>query len=126
MAIDTGEGSTLTYSGLTYNILRFGGPSVERAAIKTSHLGTTGYHTYIPSTLVEGGTVDMTVQYDAAIAPPITGAAGAVAITIGDVAIGCSFTGFLQSFNPTVEGEALNTADCSIKVASTITWDVTP
>ncbi len=47
---------------------------ISIADILTSHLGTTGYHTYVPADLKEGGTVSVEFYIDADIMPePFTG-----------------------------------------------------
>lgn len=61
MAINvaTGNGATLTFSGFAGNVTTISGAEMEVEAIETSHLGSTGFREYIPSTLKEGGELEV-------------------------------------------------------------------
>lgn len=61
---DLGTGATLTYAGLTANLMSVEVSGVAREAVETSHLGTTTARTFIPGDLYDAGTLEAEVQYD--------------------------------------------------------------
>lgn len=80
---DTGNTSTIVFatSGFTANFHMIGSFEQERPDIKTSHLGTTGFETYIPGDLVEPGEFEVEFEYDPDEQPPISSAAETITIT---------------------------------------------
>lgn len=64
MAIN-GVGTTIAFqSGLFGEILSASRSGIERAAIQTSHFGTTGAHTYMPAKLMEPGRYEIEMVFD--------------------------------------------------------------
>lgn len=127
MATGEGHGTTLTFAGFTMNLVSVDGPSIERGTIDTSHLSTANnYRTSIPTTLTDGGTLDVTVQYDAEQAPPVTGAAGTLTVDYAGAGVGWSASCFMTTFNPTASLDELMTATAGFKIAGEITFDTTP
>lgn len=68
MAVGTGQGLTVTFgtSSFAANIVGYTHPGASRAAVPTTHLGTTGGKTFIPSELYECTELQLRVQFDAA------------------------------------------------------------
>lgn len=126
---DTGTGATMTFASTSYSVpitqIVHQGESVDD--IRTSHLGTTGGHTYIPSDLVEGGEYVCSYQVDPN-EPPIDGAPSTETITYtapipsgSTVAATEAFTGYIKSHEKTVPTGDLMTGTFTVKVAGTIT-----
>lgn len=125
MAADNGTGATIafgtttTYTPLVRSI-DFDG--IERVAIRTSSLGTTTAHTYIPGDLYDGGEVTLEVLHDESEAHlvPILGAAENITITFpgGDT---YAFSGFVTRYNVHIGLEEEMTAGLVLKVAGAIT-----
>ena len=67
MAVGTGQGLTVTFgtSSFAANIMGFTPPNATRAAVPTTHLGTTGGKTQVPSELYQVGPMVLRVQFDA-------------------------------------------------------------
>ena len=117
-----GNGTTLTMSGFTANIVSIDGPDVVRDAIQTSHMGTTDYHTFIPASLVDGGSLDVEIQYDNTSTVPITGAATTVTIVWGGGGgRQWVFSGFVTGLNPSAAIDEVMTATVTIKVTGGLT-----
>jgi hypothetical protein len=52
---DIGTGTTFTFSGFTMQLLSIAWDGVSRGAIDTSHMGTTGGRTKMPTDFYYGG-----------------------------------------------------------------------
>ncbi len=82
MAIqDEGTGCTVTFAttGFAAYLLSVGGPAAERIAIETTHMGTTGSHTFQPGDLVSR-TLDLEFAFDPSLSPPMHSAAETVTV----------------------------------------------
>lgn len=119
---DSGFGTTITFSsGYFAEIISVDGPDLSRESIDTTHMGTTsGLMTFIPSDLVDNGSLSVEMAYVAATAPPISSAAETVTITYPDSST-CAFSGFLTSFSPSIPIDDRMTASAEIKVSGAIT-----
>jgi hypothetical protein len=73
----TGMGTTVTFgtSSFTLSKTEVSTSGESRDAIETTHLGTTGYKTFIPADLVDGGEMTIRGQFLGDETPPISGAA---------------------------------------------------
>jgi len=83
----TGNGATVTWgaSGSIGDITSISGVGGSRESIDTSHLGTTGGRSFIPSDLVDYGELSIEGFWNGSLAP-IASAAETVTITIGTTA----------------------------------------
>lgn len=61
---DVGTGATVTFAGLTLNLLNISHNDISRPKVGTSHLGTVGGRTYIPTDTYEPGELELEVQFD--------------------------------------------------------------
>jgi hypothetical protein len=77
---DIGTGTTLTFSGFTMELLSVSWTGIERAAIDSSHMGTTGGRTFLDGDLYDPGEVVADVHLNTTEAPPITAAATTLTI----------------------------------------------
>ncbi len=97
MAADTPFGTTVTFGTSTaLNALKLMSATINgrtRGDTDTSHLGTTGYKTKQPSDLIDGGTITLVYQYDAAVAIPRAAAAETVTINWGGAGSGNKSSG---------------------------------
>ncbi len=77
---DSGFGTTITFSsGFFAEILSVDGPDLSRDPIETTHMGTTnGNKTFIPSDLIDNGTLSVEIAYVPATAPPISSTGPAI------------------------------------------------
>lgn len=108
---DDGQGATLTLGTSAWDtnalITSIEFDSITREALQTSHLGTTGYHTYVPADLKSPGTVSVEFFADsgaAADCPPMS-AAETVTVTYPIPAGGLAgatvaFSGFCIDYKP--------------------------
>ena len=119
---DSGFGTTITFSsGFCAEIISGDGPDLSREPIDTTHMGTTsGRMTFIPSDLIDGGTLSVEMAYVPATAPPIASAAETVTVTSPDSST-CAFSGFMTSFSPSIPIDDRMTASTEIKVSGAIT-----
>ncbi len=74
------HGSTLTFSGLTMHQIAIKPPSMKRAAIDSTHLGSTSVMESIPAKLYDAGQVSVDGEFDPAAVPPIAGSEASLAI----------------------------------------------
>jgi hypothetical protein len=96
----------------------------ERESIKTSHLGTTGGHTFIPSTLYDAGGCTLTFQTDDAGVFSTYAVTSASALTI-TFASGMVFTAsaFITSHSFSAELETLQTGTVTFKFTGALSHD---
>lgn len=80
---DTGNSATITFgtTGFTAQYTMIGGAEMERPKVKTSHLTTTNYETYMVGDLTEPGETECEFQYNPNTQPPILNAAETITIT---------------------------------------------
>lgn len=123
MAVGPGDGTTIAFasSGFTGNIISINGPDGTRAAIDSTHLGTTTWKTFIASGLTDGGSASLSVQYDPTVTVPVT--ADAETITIDPAGSGqtISFTGFISDFSHAFAVDELMQLDLTLKISGAIT-----
>lgn len=87
MAVGNMHGTTVAWTTSTaLNALKVveldpRGPSI--GMIRTSHLGTTGAHTYSANTLKEEGEFSITYQFDPSVVIPAVGTSDTVLIAFG-------------------------------------------
>lgn len=112
-------GITVTFSGLTYDIIDVTPPSGTREKIKTTYQNSTHAHTYLPSTLVDWGEAKLkcilndTVDCDALT----TGAVGSLVITFPSGTTWTWAAAFISGFEPAGTLEELMTVDITIAVS---------
>jgi hypothetical protein len=75
-----GTGTTITFSGLTANIISIDGPSFTREQIDTTHLGSTTTKTSMPAKLYDPGEISCEIEFDPAMGSIIEGSSGSLAI----------------------------------------------
>ena len=118
-----GSGTTIAFgtSGWTAVIRDVGGPNVTRGKINTSHMGTTGYETYVMETLIDGGDMTFDCEYDGNDSPPIDQAPETITIVFAGTKT-VSFTGAMSEFSVTapVKGELMR-ASFTLAVCGDIT-----
>lgn len=117
-----GHGTTVTWSGFTANLISVDGPSRERGAIDTTVMSAQTAMTYIAAALYDGGSMDLTVEYNGDETIPIGGAATEITIAWAGQSTGykTQFTGFMTAFSPSAAiGERI-TGKVSCKVAGII------
>ena len=70
---DIGTGATVatSTSAFTANYTNISWGGISRPSIKSSHLGTTGYDTFVIGDLTDPGEVTLEVFYNTAILPPV-------------------------------------------------------
>lgn len=139
MAYTVGTGSVVTFAtstSLAPLITQISHSGISRQPLQTSHLATSGYHTFIPSELVDGGEVTIDFWLDSATYsatqgldtwPPISGAAETVAIIRGasSGAPKVSFSGFCTNWEYDIPLEDGVTGTMTFKVAGAITLSAT-
>jgi len=79
IAASDGHGSTITFSGLTGNIISIDGAQATREQIDTTHLGSLT-KTSTPTALADFGETTIEIEYDYTALPPIQGAKGTLTI----------------------------------------------
>jgi hypothetical protein len=128
MAGTIGTGATITFgtSGFTAEFMSVDGSGNDGIEdINISHLGTTGYHKYIPTSIKEGGEFSLPILYDGTD-NPVVGVAEVITIAWSNAGTSWAFSGYMKEFTPTAPLEDKMTANIVVKVAGDITKDVTP
>jgi hypothetical protein len=124
MATDIGTGSTVTFgtSGFSADILGVNLSGVTREAINTSHMGTTSDHTFMPTDLVDNGTLELEIAWLATLTPPIitNAAAETVTVAFAGSATVWSFSAFQTDLGITVPLEDKMTATMTFKISGAI------
>ena len=123
-----GTGTTITFgtSGFQAQILSVDWGSIEREAIDTTHMGTTGYKSFIPSKLVDPGEIELEIAFDPDDFPPVDGAAETITVTWPLQSSGSSTpaswncSGFVTSFEAQAPLEEKMTGNMTIKCSGTI------
>jgi len=129
MATNVGTGSTITFSsGFFGEILSIGWSGINREAVETSHMGTTGGRTFIPGDLYDPGELSVELNFEATddVTTPITSAAETVTVTIPNSPTATTVStwaasGFMTSFEVTDPMEDKMTASATIKFTGDIT-----
>lgn len=123
MAADIGTGTTITFgtSSFTAEIMSVNGNDITREDIDTTHMGTTNYRTFIPADLVDGGSIELEINFDPDSQPPIAGAAETITITFPlpagqSTPADLEFSGYVNSWSWGVPNEEKMTATLTIKV----------
>lgn len=125
---DIGTGATVTFatSSFVASYTNINWAGISRPAIKTSHLGTTGYDTYVSGDLTDPGEVTFDIQWNPSTLPPVRGAAETVTVR-APVASGYAAadsyaaTMFVTDFQFGIPHEDLMTGSITCKVSGTIT-----
>ncbi len=119
---EIGTGTSITFeSGFFAEILDITGPSMERPAIDTTHMGTTNARTFVPGDLYDGGELQVELAFAPGTFPPIGQAASAFTITFPDSAASeWSGTGFLTSAENAIPLEERMTQSCTLKITGVI------
>ena len=125
---DSGFGTTITFSsGFFAEILSVDPPSMERAAIATTHSTTTGGKaTFIPSDITDYGEIGVEIAYNPSTDPPIDAAVETCTITFpipagGSTAATWAISAFMTNFTPTVPIDDRMTARATLKCTGDIT-----
>jgi len=119
-----GTGTTITFgtSGYSAEILDVTPPDGSRESINTSHMGTTGAHTFTPAKLVDWGGFSFDAHFDPAETPLITLAAETVTIAFPNSAsTSWAFSGFCTGYAPTDPIEDKATIAITVKVSGEVT-----
>lgn len=125
MASRAGHLTTLLFGTQTtftpeFTNIALNGLSVED--IRTSHMTTSGYHTYIASALKEGGEVSGDIHFLGSQNPTIGGAVETITIDWGGSGDTTAFSGYIKSFSGTATmGGELMTGTIVLKIAGTPT-----
>lgn len=123
MAVAVGDGTTITFgtSGFNANIISISGPDSTRSSVDTSHLGSSGWMTFLASGLVDGGTVSLEIQYDPTITMPIAAVAETVTIDPAGSGQTLVFSAFATATGHSFVRDELMTATMELKVTGAIT-----
>lgn len=119
---DTFFGGSISFaSGFLAQILSVTLPEQVREAIDTTHATTTsGKMTFIPSDLIDGGELQVELNFSETTSPPIGSAAETVTITFASGTT-WAFTGFLTNYGGEAPIDDRMTASATIKVSGAIT-----
>lgn len=128
---DVGTGASITFgtNAFTGQITDIQFEEIMREVFKTSHLGTTTAHTFMPGDLYDPGGIDVTILYNPTIRPSFTTAAETITVT-GPIASGnttgttIAASGFVDKFKPgnlTLEGLMEGSMHIKFSGAFTIT-----
>ncbi len=121
---EIGTGSTLAFatSGWTPEIIGINLPGITRESINTSHLGTTTAHTYMLTSLYDGGTLDLEIAWDPDEDPPIFAGSDMETLTLTFAGAGdpWTFSAGQIELGIAVPLEDKMTASCSFKISGPI------
>jgi hypothetical protein len=131
--IATGASVSFGTSGFTMYLDSIGLSGGGREAIRTSHLLTTGSHTFGPGDLFDEGTVTLAGHFNPDNEPPVSGETETVTITwpvevAGNSAATWAAPMFVvnRSFDATMEDKATGTIELKVAGAWTVTAEATP
>ncbi len=121
MANFVGTATTITFgtSAFTAELLGLSGNDISREDIDITHMGSTIYREFMPSNLVDGGSVDMEILWDPDDQPPVEAVAETITITFPSaLANGATlvFTGYVSSWSWGSPLEDKMTANFTMKV----------
>jgi len=119
MAVD-GHGTVGHFGdGFSANIIDINGPSAEKAFIDTTHMGTTTAMSFIPATLYDPGSIDLTCEYNGE--GPINDTAATSMSIVWANGSTATFDGFVTGCgNPSVSIGERMTFTVTIKVTGPI------
>ena len=119
-----GTGVTVTFetSEFTAELLGVTPFAMSRPAVDTTHLGTTGFKTYEPGDLVDGGEGQLRIKYDPGTTIPMFAVAELITIGMpdssdGDVTYNAFITGFAIG---EISEDAQVEATVTLKITSTV------
>jgi len=124
MSARDGTGTTITFgtTGYSAGIISVDGPGLERDAIDATLMSTTSAKEYIVATLYDAGTLELTVEHDPAVDPPISNAAETITIDWAGSGVGTwSFSGFCTGYKPGAAIGERMTASMSVKATGAVT-----
>lgn len=125
--VGLGTGATLTFSGLTMNLLSIDLSGITRPSVKTSHLGTSTWDTFLPGDLTDPGTITVEVQLDPTLHDDLPLNSDPATATITIPAIGAVTGGVFSASAFIVDSsfkfplEEVMTGTISLKLTSTLT-----
>jgi len=119
---DTFFGGSVSFdSGFLAEIISGTLPEQVRESIDTSHAGTTGGKmTFIPSDLIDGGELQVELNFDETASPPIDQAAESTVLTFASGTT-WTFSGFMTNYGGELPIDDRMTASATIKVSGGIT-----
>ncbi len=121
--MDVGTGTTIVFgtSSFSAELLSINGNDISREDIDVTHMGSSAYKEFMPSDLIDGGSIDIEIAFDPDAQPPIAAAAETITITFPIPAGSASgatfvFTGYINTWSWTDPLEDKMTATATIKV----------
>lgn len=130
MATDVGHGSSVGFATLADEffgeILNIAWGGMARGAVETTHMGTTGGDTFVPTDTYDPGELTVEVNCDTADTPltALTGAPEILTVTLNDGAGGTnswSGTAFMTGYNNNIPDKDKMTATIIAKFSGSIT-----
>lgn len=125
---DIGTGTTITFgtSGFAARLMDVDWGGIKRAAVQTTHMGTTSNHSFMPGDLVDRGEIGLTFHFDPSLTPPIASAIETVTITWpvpAGLTNGATWAAscFMTDYKPGAKIETLMEATATLKVTGAIT-----
>ena len=91
---------------------------IQRKAIQTSHMGTTGGHTFIPGKLHDAGELTLEIKYDGTQDPTLDDDAPSSCTIGGSLAL--TFDAFVTGFSGKAPFEDLCRATIKLKISGSI------
>lgn len=118
---DVATGATITFgtTGFSLQIRSFSIDGIEIPKLDVTHLGTTGYRSFIFGDLKNPGDITMQCWFDPTWDPTL-GTSETITITWPDSTT-WAFTGAITKYSVNAEEEAVMTADVTVSIAGAIT-----
>jgi hypothetical protein len=124
MAAGTGNGASITISGITSALTSITSSGASRESIETTHLGTTGEKTFSPGDLVDEGGFSVEGYWDGTEAP-ISSAAASMVVVVPSSSTGATKTftgsGFVTGWEWGASLDELVSFSATIKWAGSVT-----
>lgn len=120
---DLGNGTSIAFSTSFFALVTdISWSGIEREAVDSSTLSTSGGKTFMPSDVYDPGELSVEMQFDTDKAPPITGAEEAITITFPDAETWAA-NGFLTGFEISdITNESIMKGTGTIKFTGDITF----
>lgn len=118
-----GHGTIITFgtSGFAARLIDDSGPGLERDPIESTTMATTDAKEFIPASLYDGGSLDLTFEFSGDDNPPIDQPEEAITINWAGSGNIWSFDGFMTGYSPGASIGERMTASASVKVNGKIT-----
>lgn len=121
---DLGHGTTITIGGVAgmfANLTGIDWSGISRNSVDTTTFSTSGGKTFIPSDTYDPGELQVTLQFDTDVVPPIVDTEAECVITFPDAETWTAQI-FMTGYEFSAQDEEVMEATATFKVTGSIAW----